>query len=105
LRLIFPSHIIPGDREIFDTDDPRWIASQEETAAVWQVIDKAAWGILDHEPDTLGAVTMLLEYVVAHVQDQNEAAWPDDWLSEMVRHLTGALRTIDAKMAPVLASA
>jgi hypothetical protein len=102
-RWLRQSHIIPGDREIFDTDDPRWIASQEETSTVWQVIDKAAWGILDHEPDTLGAVTMLWEYVVAHVQDQNEAAWPDDWLSEMVKLLSGALAKIDAKMAPALA--
>jgi hypothetical protein len=54
-----------------------------------------------HEPATLGAVTILLEYVVAHVQ--TKAAWPEDWLSEMVKHLSGALARIDAKMAPALA--
>jgi hypothetical protein len=100
-RELRQSFIRSDEREIVDTDDPRWIASEEKTNIAWEAVDKAAWGILDHEPATLGAVTMLLEYVVAHVQ--TEAAWPDEWLSEAVRRLTGALRNIDTKMAPVLA--
>jgi hypothetical protein len=90
------SHISTCEREIVDTDDPRWIASEEETNIAWEAVDAAAWRILDHEPATLGAVMMLLTYVVAHVQD--EPAWPEEWLSEMVKQLSGALARIDAKM-------
>jgi hypothetical protein len=56
------TNMTPNNREIVNTDDPRWIAADLAVIEGWDVVDETATTLIDVEPTTQAGITALLNY-------------------------------------------
>ena len=74
------SSVTPWEEKIFETDDPRWIASERAIRTASDAETDAACALINVLPTTLTGVIALLQYAVS--ADPDGQAWPDDLLAD-----------------------
>lgn len=67
--------------EIFETDDPRWIAAEHALHAAWEARDNAAIPLVDVCPTTFAGMLALISYV-SEIEELDAALWPRNLLDE-----------------------
>jgi hypothetical protein len=85
LEKLLPNHLRQSSIDcegikIVETDDPRWIAVEQEWQRLSDVEEEAAMALINIEPTTLGGAAHLMRYVVEHEARGN--TWPDGLLDD-----------------------
>jgi hypothetical protein len=80
--------------ELVETDDPDWIAAEQEVFAAMQARDASASALVTILPTTVAGVVSALEHVAAVVAADED--WPEEYQSE-------ADDPLDAEVHPIAA--
>jgi hypothetical protein len=80
------SDIRAEEREIVETDDPRWIEAIVERDRTSTAMEDAAITIIETEPQTLAGAAAVLRHMVNHMDQHDGIAmgWPDHLLPDGV---------------------
>ena len=80
---------------VFEKDDPRRIAAEEQYNKTSDAMDDIATRVLDIEPTSTQGVVALLQYMVDHVEEHGAAmGWPSDLVANEVDPETATLRQV-----------
>jgi hypothetical protein len=67
------THVAGGS--IVETDDPKWIASEQEVYDGWDAVYAAAIAMVDVRPTTLAGTASVLRYVAATMEGEDMGVW------------------------------
>ena len=71
------------EEHIVETDDPRWIAAEENTLQTSDVMDDRACDLVNIKPTTIAGLAALLIYVATvEKEGDGDLAWPPGLVDE-----------------------
>lgn len=86
------SSVTAWEKEILETDDPRWIEAEFQVDLTGDAEIEAAYALIEAVPTTRLGVLALVEHAVSH--DTDGYAWPDDWRRGLLENLSEQLPNV-----------